>query len=388
MKIHEYQAKALFAQFGVAVPPGTVALAPAEVPAAIAQLAPGPLAVKAQIQAGGRGKAGGVRLAGNAAEAQTAAAALLGATLHTAQTGPRGRVVRAVYFEQQVPHTRQLYCALLVDRDHAAVAVLMSAQGGVDIEQVAATDPSAILRESLDLAVGWQGYQSRRLGFALGLSEKAVRALGKTLPALCRLFIEKDCALVEINPLVVTPDDQLVALDGKISFDPNALYRHPDVAALRDIHEEEPTEVAATEAGLSYIRLDGRIGCLVNGAGLAMATMDIIKAYGAEPANFLDIGGGATADRVAKSFELMLHDDVDAILVNIFGGIVRCDMIAEGLLRAFERVRPQVPIVVRLAGTNVDAGKSILAGSGLPIVPADTLREAAEKVVAAARRAA
>ena len=398
MNIHEYQAKELLKGYGVTVLDGYAAWTPDEAAVAAGKL-PGPVyVVKAQIHAGGRGAGhfaddaagkGGVRIARSVDEVKTAAEVMIGHTLVTKQTGPQGRVVRRVYVEAGCDIARELYLSLLVDRVSGRVTLVASAEGGIEIEQVAANHPEKILRISIDPAAGISGFHARRLAYGLGLTGKQIGALGKFLPALYAAFTGLDCNIIEINPLVVTGAGDVVALDAKISFDDNALYRHPQIAALRDESEEDPKELEAAKFDLNYVALDGAIGCMVNGAGLAMATMDIIKLYGSSPANFLDVGGGATREKVTAAFKIILSDpNVEGILVNIFGGIMRCDVIAEGVVAAAREVSLNVPLVVRLEGTNVALGKEILANSGLPIISADNLADAAEKIVHAVKEAA
>ncbi|MBI3977852.1 MAG: ADP-forming succinate--CoA ligase subunit beta [Chloroflexi bacterium] len=382
MKVHEYQAKALLAEFGVPVPTGRVAESPAEAGRIAAELG-GRVVVKVQIHAGGRGKAGGIRLVDSPEMAEQAAAELIGRRLVTHQTGPDGVVVRRVLVEQPAAIRRELYLAILVDRTCGRPVVMASASGGMEIEEVAAHHPEAILRVHVDPVAGFRPFQARRLAFGLELDGQ-IRAFTDLASGLYRLFVEKDCSLAEINPLVLTDDDRLLALDCKLTFDDSALFRHPEVAALRDLAEEDPLEVEASKFGISYVKLAGQIGCMVNGAGLAMATMDIIKLAGGEPANFLDVGGGASADQVTNAFRILLSDpNVKAVLVNIFGGITRCDVVARGILEAAQRVSLTLPVVVRLAGTNVEEGQHILAESGLHFIIASDLRDAAEKAVAA-----
>ena len=389
MNIHEYQAKDLLAKFGVPVPRGGVAYTAAEAAGVAHRLGGERWVVKAQIHAGGRGKAGGVRLVRSEAEATAAARDLLGRNLVTAQTGPKGREVKRVYVEEGCDIARELYLGLVIDRGSGRVTLIGSSEGGVEIEEVAARHPDRILRVAIDPASGIEPFHGRTIAFGLGLGPEQIAAAVRFVGGLFRAFCGLDASLVEINPLVVTGAGELVALDAKISFDDNALFRHPDVAALRDEDEEDPTELEAQRHGLSYVKLDGNIGCMVNGAGLAMATMDIIKLYGGSPANFLDVGGGATRERVSAAFKLILSDpNVEGILVNIFGGIMRCDVIAEGVVGAAREVNLHVPLVVRLEGTNVDLGKRILEQSGLPILAAENLADAAEKVVTAVREAA
>jgi len=398
MNIHEYQAKEKLRGFGVAVLDGHVAWTPEEAVAAAAKL-PGPVyVVKSQIHAGGRGAGrfaddpggkGGVRLARSAEEVRAAAEAMLGHVLVTKQTGPAGRRVRRVYVEAGCDIARELYLSLLVDRATSRVTIVASTEGGMEIEEVAAHHPERILRVAVDPATGISGFHGRRLAYALGLSGKQVATFGKFVDALYRAFVGLDCTIIEINPLVVTGAGEVVALDAKMSFDDNALFRHPHLEKLLDEAEEDPKELEAARHNLNYVALDGTIGCMVNGAGLAMATMDIIKLYGAAPANFLDVGGGATKERVTAAFKIILSDpNVEGILVNIFGGIMRCDVIAEGVVAAAREVSLNVPLVVRLEGTNVELGKQILAHSGLPIIAADNLADAAQKVVNAVKEAA
>jgi len=398
MNIHEYQAKELLRGYGVAVLEGHVAWTPEEAVQAAAKL-PGPVfVVKSQIHAGGRGAGrfkddpngkGGVRLAKSAEDVRAAAEAMIGHTLVTKQTGPQGRDVRRIYVEAGCEIERELYFSLLVDRAAARIVLMASTEGGMEIEEVAERHPEKIQRVHVDPATGFFPYQGRRLAYALGLKGKQVGAFGRFAEAMYKAFIALDCAIVEINPLVVTKAGDVVALDAKISFDDNALYRHPELAALRDEAEEDPKELEAQKFDLNYVALDGAIGCMVNGAGLAMATMDIIKLYGSSPANFLDVGGGATREKVAAAFKIILSDpNVEGILVNIFGGIMRCDVIAEGVVSAAREVSLNVPLVVRLEGTNVALGKEILAQSGLPIISADNLADAAEKIVHAVKEAA
>ncbi len=385
MNIHEHQAKEWLRRYGVAVPDGQACFTVEEAVAAAERLG-FPCVVKAQIHAGGRGKAGGVKLVKDAAEARAAAQALLGATLVTHQTGPQGRVVRRLLVEQGCRIARELYVGMVVDRAAGRVAVMASTEGGVAIEEVAARAPEKILRETLDPAIGLAAYQARRIAFGLGLAREQVGKAVAFLAGLARCFLESDCALAEINPLVVTAEGDLLALDAKIGFDDNALFRHPELRALRDPSEEDPRETEAAAHDLSYIALDGNIGCLVNGAGLAMATMDIVKAAGGMPANFLDVGGGADAAKVKAAFHIILKDPaVKAIFVNIFGGILRCDVLAEGVVAAAREVGLRVPLIVRMEGTNVERGKEILARSGLPIVTATDMLDGARKAVAAAR---
>jgi succinyl-CoA synthetase beta subunit len=398
MNIHEYQAKELLKKYGVAVLDGYVAWTPEEAEAAAGKL-PGPIVVvKSQIHAGGRGAGhfaddptgkGGVRLAKSAEEARAVAEAMLGHTLITKQTGPAGRKVNRVYVEAGCDIARELYLSLLVDRQTSRITIVASTEGGMEIEDVAARDESKILRVAVDPASGASPFHARVLADQLGLAGKQVGVFIRFVLALYEAFVALDAAVIEINPLVVTAAGDVVALDAKVSFDDNALYRHPKLEKLRDESEEDPKELEAAKHALNYVTLDGTIGCMVNGAGLAMATMDIIKLYGAAPANFLDVGGGATKERVTAAFKIILSDpNVEGILVNIFGGIMRCDVIAEGVVAAAREVSLGVPLVVRLEGTNVELGKEIMAKSGLPIISADNLADAARKVVKAVQEAA
>ena len=391
MNIHEYQAKELYRQYGVPTPNGFPAFSVAEAVEAAKKL-PGPVwVVKAQIHAGGRGKGkfkepsagdkGGVRLAKSIDEVTKFAEEMLGKTLVTVQTGPAGRVVNSLYIEEGSAIARELYLSALVDRSSSRVAFIVSEAGGMNIEDVAHATPEKIHTLTIDPATGYQPFHGRRIAFALGLKGDQVKACGKLIENLYRMVVEKDMSLLEINPLVVTEDGKLICLDGKMNFDSNALYRQPDIVALRDLGEEDATEIEASKHDLAFVKLDGNIGCLVNGAGLAMATMDIIKLYGQEPANFLDVGGGASKEKVQAAFKIILADPaVKGILVNIFGGIMRCDIIAEGVIAAVREMHIEVPLVVRLEGTNVELGKKILKGSGLKIIPADDLADAAKKI--------
>jgi succinyl-CoA synthetase beta subunit len=386
MNVHEYQAKALLRRFGVAVPEGRLATTPAEAESAARALDSDVVVVKAQVHAGGRGKAGGIKLARSAAEAKTVASEILGMTLRSHQTGPEGKVVHKVYVEAGSDIARELYLAILLDRAEEKFAVIASTEGGMEIEEVAEKSPEKLLTVHVDPNAGLQPYQARRIGFWLGLDAAQVKKLETFLGGLYRLFVEKDASLVEINPLVVTQQGDLLALDAKLNFDDNALYRQSDVRDLRDPEEEDPREREAKEIDLAYVGLDGDIGCMVNGAGLAMATLDMIQVCGGKPANFLDAGGGADKEKVKEAFKLILRDaNVKAILVNIFGGIVRCDLIADGVVAAAGELGVKVPLVVRLQGTNAAQGREILAKSGLNITPAETLREAGQKVVAAVK---
>ena len=398
MNIHEYQGKELLKAYGVAVLGGHVAWTPEEAVEAAKQL-PGPVyVIKSQIHAGGRGAGkfkddpngkGGVRLAKSLDEVREAAAAMIGHTLITKQTGPAGRLVRRVYVEAGCDIKRELYLSLLIDRSVSEIVIVASTEGGMEVEEVAEHTPEKILRAPVDPAAGISGFHARKLAFGLGLEGKQVATFAKFVTSIYEAFVATDAAVIEINPLVVTGAGEIIALDAKVSFDDNALYRHPEIEKLRDESEEDPKELEANKHSLSYVALDGNIGCMVNGAGLAMATMDIIKLYGAEPANFLDVGGGATKERVTAAFKIILSDpNVEGILVNIFGGIMRCDVIAEGVIAAAREVSLSVPLVVRLEGTNVQLGKDIMAKSGLPIIPADNLADAAEKIVKAVKEAA
>jgi succinyl-CoA synthetase beta subunit len=393
MNIHEYQAKELLQKFGVATPPGRAASAPDEARRIARELETNDLVVKAQIHAGGRGKGtftngfkGGVHLCKSPDEVRDVAAKMLGQTLVTHQTGPAGRVVNRVLVAQSVEIEREIYFAILLDRATAAPLVVASTEGGVEIEAVAAKSPEKIMREPIDPLAGMQPFQTRKLARQLQFESGQIKAAAKLFDGLYRTFTGLDCSMVEVNPLVVTKGGEVMALDAKFNFDDNALYRHPDVAALRDTAEEDPREVEASKHDLNYIGLDGDIACLVNGAGLAMATMDIIKFYGGSPANFLDVGGGADEEQVTEAFKILISDrNVKAILVNIFGGIMKCDVIAQGIINAAKTVQLSVPLVVRLEGTNVDAGKKLIAQSGLAVITADDLGDAAQKVVKAAK---
>lgn len=382
MNLHEYQAKQLFARYGVPVTRGEIATTPAQAAAAANRLGGQLWVVKAQVHAGGRGKAGGVKIARNSDEVREAANAMLGSRLTTKQTGPEGLPINQVFVEAGSAIERELYLSMLVDRGQERVAIMVSQDGGMDIEEVAVKTPERIITVAIHPAAGLQPYQSRKLGFALGLGAAQIKQFIDLTMNLYRLFDESDASLLEINPLIVNRAGDLVALDAKITIEDNALFRQPDLQAQRDPTQEDPMERRAAEHDLNYVSLDGNIACMVNGAGLAMATMDLIKLHGGEPANFLDVGGGATPGRVAAAFKLILSNPaVKAILVNIFGGIVRCDDIAEGIINAVREIEVAVPVVVRLEGTNVDQGKALLAGSGLDIATANDLTEAARKVV-------
>ncbi|MEC7731779.1 MAG: ADP-forming succinate--CoA ligase subunit beta [Pseudomonadota bacterium] len=388
MNIHEYQAKQVLGAYQVPVPRGRVAFTPDEAVKAAEELGGPVWVVKAQIHAGGRGKGGGVKVVKSLEEVREEATRMLGMTLITHQTGPEGREVGRIYVEDGSDIARELYLSALVDRATSRISFIASTEGGMDIEEVAAQTPEKILTIDVDPAGGISGHHGRQIAFALGLEGDQVKQATALIANLYRAFLEKDMSLLEINPLVVTGAGDLICLDAKVNFDSNALYRHDDIMDLRDLTEEDPAEVKASEFDLNYIKLDGTIGCMVNGAGLAMATMDIIKLYGAEPANFLDVGGGATKEKVTEAFKIIMSDDnVEGILVNIFGGIMRCDVIAEGVVAAARETRLAVPLVVRLAGTNVELGQKILSESGLTIIPADDLDDAAEKIVVAVKEA-
>ena len=383
MKIHEYQAKAILSKFGVPVPRGEVAFSAQEVDGIARRLGGGVTVVKAQIHAGGRGKAGGVKVVKSPDEAEKAAAALLGATLVTIQTGPSGQKVSRLLIEEGVAIDRELYLSIVVDRSTQKAVLMVSAEGGVDIEAVAAKTPEKIFKEFIDPATGLAPFQARKLAFALKLRGDQVSKAAKMMMALYQAFVGTDASLLEINPLITTRSGDLLALDAKMNFDDNALARHPDIRDLRDLTEEDPLEVEASKYSLNYIRLDGNIGCMVNGAGLAMATMDIIKLAGGMPANFLDVGGGANAEQIRNAFKILMSDkNVKAVLINIFGGILRCDILAAGVIAAVKELGVPVPIVIRMKGTNVEEGKRMLAESGLNFTTAETMNEAAEKVVA------
>jgi succinyl-CoA synthetase beta subunit len=386
MNVHEFQAKAILRQYGVAVPEGREVTSPDDAAAACKELG-GTCVIKAQIHAGGRGKAGGVKVCKSADEAREFARGLLGRKLITHQTGPAGREVKRLLAEQVSDIDRELYLGIVIDRDTGRPTMMASAEGGVEIEEVAARSPEKILRETIDPAVGLQPFQARKLAFELDVPQASLGKAVKFMSGLYRAFVDKDASMMEINPLVLTKQGDILALDAKMGFDDNGLFRHPEVRALRDLNEEDPKETAAAEFDLSYIALDGNIGCMVNGAGLAMATMDIIKHFGGEPANFLDVGGGATAEKVTEAFKILLSDDrVRAVLINIFGGIMKCDVIASGVVEAARQVQLKMPLVVRLEGTNVDLGRKILDESGLNITSANDMADAGRKVVEAACR--
>ncbi|NND45840.1 MAG: ADP-forming succinate--CoA ligase subunit beta [Xanthomonadales bacterium] len=387
MNFHEYQAKDLFAGYGIPVPRGILARTPQEAESAARELGGGTWVVKAQVHAGGRGKAGGVKLVNSREDVRREAERMLNMKISTYQTGGRALPVDSVLIAEATEIETELYLSALVDRVNRCVTFMGSAAGGVDIEQVASSTPEQIVSVQVDNTAGLQPYQARLMGFGMGLSGKHVKQLGKIMDGLYRLFVDKDLSLVEVNPLIIDGEDNLVALDAKINADENALFRHPDLAAMRDEAQEDPTEVQASRHGLNYVTLDGNIACMVNGAGLAMATMDVIQLNGGEPANFLDVGGGTNAERVEEAFKLILSSErVEAILVNIFGGIVRCDLIAEGIINAVREVGVNVPVVVRLEGTNVDQGRQMLDESGLALISAKDLNDAAQKVVAAAKQ--
>jgi succinyl-CoA synthetase beta subunit len=388
MNIHEYQAKAVLAKYGVAVPRGKVADTPAEAEAVAREFGV-PVVVKAQIHAGGRGKGGGIKLAKTPDEAREHAERIIGMNLVTHQTGSQGKKVKRVLVEQAGAIRKELYLGMVVDRAVSRAVMMASTEGGMEIETVAAQTPEKILKEHIDPALGLMPFQARKLAFGLGIPAELTAKAVRFMTGLSNAFADTDCSLAEINPLVITEDGDILALDAKMNFDGNGLFRHKDIQALRDLDEEDPTETEASRYDLSYISLDGNIGCMVNGAGLAMATMDMIKMSGGMPANFLDVGGGANAEQVTNAFRLILSDPkVKAILVNIFGGIMRCDIIAEGVVAAARNLGLSVPLVVRLEGTNVEKGKEILAASGLDIISASDMKDAAQKVVAAAGRAA
>ncbi|HXX73598.1 MAG TPA: ADP-forming succinate--CoA ligase subunit beta [Nitrospiraceae bacterium] len=392
MNVHEFQAKSLFAQFGVPVPRGREVKTPQEAETWAAELNSPVFVVKAQIHAGGRGKAGGVKITKDKAAVPGFAKELIGKTLVTHQTGPKGRVVRRLLIEEGANIAKELYLSILVDRDSGWPVFIASTEGGMEIEEVAAHTPEKIIKEPIDPAVGFQGYNGRNIAYAMGLNsiEPAVmNPFIQMLGNLYRLFMEKNCALVEINPLIITKEKTVVALDGKVSFDDNGIFKHQDVQQMRDLNEEEPLEIEASENNLNYVKLDGNIGCMVNGAGLAMATMDVIKLAGSEPANFLDVGGGATKETVAAGFRILLKDpNVKGIFINIFGGIVRCERIAHGVIEAAKEVHVNVPLVVRLQGTNAEEGRTLLHHSGLKLEVANDLWEAAQKIVKLTGKAA
>jgi succinyl-CoA synthetase beta subunit len=387
MKIHEFQAKAILADAGVPTPRGRVAVSPAEV-RAVAQELGGPVVVKAQIHAGGRGKGGGVKLAKTPDEAEQVASQILGMMLRTHQTGPDGQRVKRVLVEEAMAIRRELYLGIVIDRAVGLPVLMASAAGGMEIEEVARTRPEAIVKVHVDPATGIRGFHARKLAFGLGLQGDHVKAAADFVTRLYAAFERTDCSLAEINPLVVAEDGRLLALDAKMNFDDNALFRHPEVQALRDLDEESPLEVEASKYNLNYIKLDGNVGCMVNGAGLAMATMDIIKLAGGQPANFLDVGGGASAEQIENAFRILISDaHVKAVLINIFGGILRCDRLAEGVIKAVRSLQVTLPIVIRMEGTNVELGQQMLRESGLNFIAAQGMRDAAAKAVRAARAA-
>lgn len=387
MKIHEYQAKAIFRDFGIPTPQGQVAFTVDEA-VSIAKTLSGPkYVVKAQIHAGGRGKGGGVKVVDSMDGVKEAASQILGMQLVTHQTGPEGKKVKSVLVEEASAISQELYISIILDRAVAKPVIMASAAGGMDIEEVAATQPEKIIKEWIDPLLGIQPFQARKVAYALGFPDACVKEAVQLILGLYRVFWEKDCSLVEVNPLIITQDNRVVALDGKINFDDNALYRHSDVEKLRDLDEEDPLEVEASQYHLNYIKLEGNVGCMVNGAGLAMATMDIIKLHGAQPANFLDVGGGASPEALENAFRILLSDkNVEAVLINIFGGILRCDLLAEGVVKAASKLDVKLPIIIRMEGTNVERGKEILASSGLKFLVADTMKEAAEKVASAVKQ--
>lgn len=383
MNIHEYQGKEVLREFGVSVPAGRVAFSVEEAVEAAESLGTNVCVVKAQIHAGGRGKAGGVKVAKSLDEVRTYAEEILGKTLVTHQTGPEGKEVKRLLIEEGCDIQKEYYIGLVLDRSTSRIVMMASEEGGTEIEEVAAETPEKIFRETIDPVVGLTGYQARRLAFAINIPPESLNKAVGFMMSLYQAFVEKDCSIAEINPLVTTGDGQVLALDAKLNFDENALYRHKDIVALRDLDEEDEKEIEASKHDLSYISLDGNIGCMVNGAGLAMATMDIIKHYGGDPANFLDVGGGATTEKVTEAFKIILADqNVKGILVNIFGGIMKCDVIAEGVISASRQVGLDIPLVVRLEGTNVEQGKKLLEESGLNITSAASMADAAEKIVA------
>jgi succinyl-CoA synthetase beta subunit len=387
MNIHEFQAKEILKRFGVMVPRGLVATTPDGAKAAAQELGGGLCVVKAQIHAGGRGKGGGVKVVKSPEEAAAKARDMLGKNLVTHQTGPEGRCVRRVLVEQGLDIARELYLAMVLDRAQSRVSVICSSEGGVEIEEVAARHPEKILKETIDPVIGLAGFQCRRVAFALGIPSRSTGKMVAVMQSLYRAFEECDASLAEINPLILTKQGHIMALDAKMNFDSNAFFRQKEIVALRDLDEEDPREVEASKYDLSYISLDGNIACMVNGAGLAMATMDIIKLYGGEPANFLDVGGGADKEKVAQAFKILLADArVRGVLINIFGGIMRCDILAQGVVEAARELNIRVPLVVRMQGTNVEQGRKILADSGLTIISAETMAEAAEKIIGAVKQ--
>ncbi len=386
MKVHEYQAKEILKQYGIPVPRGGVAETPEEAKKIAEELGGNLFVVKAQIHAGGRGKAGGVKLARSPEEVYEIAKKMIGMRLVTHQTGPEGKIVRKVLVEEGLNIEKEYYVGMVIDRSNECPVLMVSSEGGVEIEEVAAKHPEKILKAFIDPALGMMPFYARRLAFGLGFTGETLKKAIKFMTGLYQAFIEKDASLAEINPLVLTKEGELIALDAKMNFDDNALYRHPDIAAMRDIYEEDPLEVEASKYNLSYIKLDGNIGCMVNGAGLAMATMDIIKLYGGEPANFLDVGGAADSERVKNAFRILISDpNVKSVFINIFGGIVRCDRVAEGVTKAARELEIKVPMVVRLEGTNKEEAMEILKNSGLSFILADSMADGAEKAVKAAK---
>ncbi|MEK6454050.1 ADP-forming succinate--CoA ligase subunit beta [Caldifermentibacillus hisashii] len=382
MNIHEYQGKELLRKYGVSVPDGKVAFTVDEAVQAAKELNSNVVVVKAQIHAGGRGKAGGVKIAKNLDEVRTYAGELLGKTLVTHQTGPEGKEVKRLLIEKGCDIKKEYYIGIVLDRATSRVTLMASSEGGMEIEEVAEKTPEKIFKETIDPLIGLAPFQARRIAFNIGIPKELVNQAVKFMTGLYTVFVEKDCSIAEINPLVITGDGKVMALDAKLNFDSNSLYRHPDILEYRDLDEEDPKEIEASKYDLSYIKLNGNIGCMVNGAGLAMATMDIIKYYGGEPANFLDVGGGATAEKVTEAFKIILSDNnVKGIFVNIFGGIMKCDVIATGVVEAAKQIGLSVPLVVRLEGTNVELGKNILHESGLNIVPAESMADGAQKIV-------
>jgi len=388
MKIHEYQARELFGQFGIPCPKGILALTPEEAVAAAKEINDYPVVVKAQIHSGGRGKAGGVKLCKTEEAVKEFSTELIGKRLYTHQTGPEGKEVRRIFVTSACDIKKEYYVSMTVDSANASIVMIASAEGGTEIEELSRTNPEKILQMRIDPQIGYKAYNGWEMAEKLGLKGDLAKAFVKIAGGMYKLFVAKDCSLVEINPLVETSDGQLLAIDAKVNFDDNALFRHPDIVALRDFDEEDAKEIEASKYDLNYVSLDGSVGCMVNGAGLAMATMDIIKTFGGEPANFLDVGGSATTERVKAAFEILLSDaNVRAILVNIFGGIMKCDVIAQGIVEAAKTVKIAVPVVVRLDGTNADLGRQILKESGLSLVPAETFAEAAKRAVELAAQA-
>lgn len=386
MNIHEYQAKEVLRRYGVALLKGKVAHSPEEAVAAAKEIGGSIWVVKAQIHAGGRGKGGGVKIAKSLDEVSTLSKSILGMTLVTHQTGPEGKVVQKVFIEQGCNIVKEYYVACLIDRATGRAAMMASSEGGMDIEEVAEKSPDAIIKADIDPTIGLAAFQARELAFKIGIPNESIHKAAKFFQALYQAFVETDCSIAEVNPLVLTKEGDILCLDAKMNFDDNALYRHKDIVEMRDLNEEEPSEIEASKYDLSFIKLDGSIGCLVNGAGLAMATLDIIKLHGSTPANFLDVGGGANKEKVTAAFKIILKDpNVKGILVNIFGGIMKCDIIAEGVIAASKELGLKVPLVCRLEGTNVELGKKMLKESGLNITPADDLTDAAKKIVAAVK---